>query len=45
MDDLLEGVITNKLPNKDKEDKPLSQTDQLVQEAYTQAIEDSKKDQ
>ena len=41
MDDLLQGVITNKHEEK-KEDKALGATDQLVQEAYNKAIEDSK---
>ena len=44
MDDLLEGVITNKLTNKKKDDKQLGQTDLLVQQAYNDAMKDVKKD-
>ena len=43
MDDLLEGVITNKLDKK-KEDKELGQTDLLVQQAYNEAMKDVPKD-
>ena len=44
MDDLLEGVITNKLTGKPKDQKQLGQTDLLVQQAYNDAMKDVKQD-
>lgn len=43
MDDLLEGVITNKHKDQDK-DKPKGAVDSLVQEAYEKAMNDNNYD-
>ena len=42
MDDLLEGVITNKHKDTKEQGKPKGAVDSLVQEAYDSAMKDQK---
>ena len=40
----MEGLFTNKKPARDKPEKPKSEVDNIVQEAYEQAMKDVPRD-